>query len=244
MKHELDFSGREQLYYQIYDYMFQQIVNGVYQIGDLIPAESELVSYYNVSRATVRKAMELLANDGFIEKRRGHGTYVIDNRVKNDPTSVIAYSRDNIFDKKAAYKAVVSHTIVDAADEKVELLEVKPGTPLMRLERVRYAGEDPMYIEVNYLEHALMPEAMERDFSKESLRIYYATYCNIIWANANEKIYAVAADERTSKLLNISVGDPLILINRISYDQAGVPREYTETTFRADIYHLSISLTT
>ena len=55
MKHELDFSGREQLYYQIYDYMYQDIVTGKYQIGDLIPAESEMMAYYKVSRATVEQ---------------------------------------------------------------------------------------------------------------------------------------------------------------------------------------------
>ena len=76
MKHELDFSGREQLYYQIYDYMYQDIVTGKYQIGDLIPAESEMMAYYKVSRATVRKAMDMLADEGLIEKKRGHGTYV------------------------------------------------------------------------------------------------------------------------------------------------------------------------
>lgn len=49
MKQELDFSGREQLYYQIYDIMFQEIVNGKYAEKDLLPAESELMERYGVS---------------------------------------------------------------------------------------------------------------------------------------------------------------------------------------------------
>ena len=82
MKHELDFSGREQLYYQIYDYMYQDIVTGKYQIGDLIPAESEMMAYYKVSRATVRKAMDMLADEGLIEKKRGNTATAREWRAK------------------------------------------------------------------------------------------------------------------------------------------------------------------
>ena len=71
MKQELDFSGREQLYYQIYDIMFQEIVNGKYAEKDLLPAESELMERYGVSRATVRRAMDLLKDEGLIEKKPG-----------------------------------------------------------------------------------------------------------------------------------------------------------------------------
>ena len=91
MKHELDFSGREQLYYQIYDYMYQDIVTGKYQIGDLIPAESEMMAYYKVSRATVRKAMDMLADEGLIEKKRGHGTYVKNLKAKSDNQKIVNF---------------------------------------------------------------------------------------------------------------------------------------------------------
>ena len=53
----LDFSGKEQLYRQLYDILFQDIVNGAYAVGDLIPSESELMRQYGVSRATARKAI-------------------------------------------------------------------------------------------------------------------------------------------------------------------------------------------
>ena len=52
----LDFSGRQQLYYQLYNILFQDIISGRYQVGSLIPAESELMKTYQVSRATARKA--------------------------------------------------------------------------------------------------------------------------------------------------------------------------------------------
>ena len=71
---ELDFSGKEQLYSQLYDILFQGITSGAYKIGDYIPSESDLMKRYDVSRATARKAMELLSNNGLIEKKRGRGS--------------------------------------------------------------------------------------------------------------------------------------------------------------------------
>ena len=104
MKHELDFSGREQLYYQIYDYMYQDIVTGKYQIGDLIPAESEMMAYYKVSRATVRKAMDMLADEGLIEKKRGHGTYVKNMKAKSDNQKIVNFLREHSDGKRVASK--------------------------------------------------------------------------------------------------------------------------------------------
>ena len=70
----LDFSGKEQLYRQLYDILFQDIISGVYAVGDLIPSESELMEQYGVSRATARRAMEMLSDNGMISKRRGIGS--------------------------------------------------------------------------------------------------------------------------------------------------------------------------
>lgn len=81
----LDFSGRQQLYYQLYNLLFQDIISGKYPVGCIIPAESELMNTYHVSRATARKAMEMLANDGLVSKKRGYGTFVISAQPNTSP---------------------------------------------------------------------------------------------------------------------------------------------------------------
>lgn len=88
---ELDFSGKEQLYSQLYDILFQGITSGAYKIGDYIPSESDLMKRYDVSRATARKAMELLSNNGLIEKKRGRGSEVIANVPLSSPKRVSSY---------------------------------------------------------------------------------------------------------------------------------------------------------
>ena len=242
MKHELDFSGREQLYYQIYDYMYQDIVTGKYQIGDLIPAESEMMAYYKVSRATVRKVMDMLADEGLIEKKRGHGTYVKNLKAKSDNQKIVNFLREHSDGKRVASKKVLDKTVISADQEVLENLQLEEGAKVIRIERVRYADEKPMYIETNYLDYQWVPEALEKDFSKESLRVYYVNHCHIKLAKAEEKIYSILADERRARLLQVEEGAPLIYVKRVSYDENKIPREYVEAYYRADTYYLTVEL--
>lgn len=239
---ELDFSGKQQLYYQLYDILFQDIVNGVYAVGDLIPSESELMRQYGVSRATARKAMEMLANNGLIQKRRGYGSEVVSNRPNTSPQRVASYIKRSLSDKTVPEKRLIDAGVVPADDEAAGVLGVAPGAELYRLRRVRYSGDTPFYFEVNYFENGYLPDPLEHDFSKEALRVYISNECHIIWRRAEQCIYAVAAPAEIAGLLGIKTGDPLLYIRRISFDAGNVARELVKTYYRADLYHLEVEL--
>lgn len=238
----LDFSGREQLYYQLYSILFQDIVNGLYPIGTMIPAESELMKNYHVSRATARKSMEMLANDGLVMKKRGYGTIVIQNQPKSSPRRVVRYSKKNEVDDVIAIKKMIDKKIIQAPKEISEKLQLVDKTKVIRLKRVRYAGNEPYYIEINYYEEAYVPEVMHGEFSKASLRLFISNVYHIQWSYANQEIYSILADEEMAALLHIQPGSPLIYIKRISFDKDNIPREYVSTYYRADTYHLEIEL--
>lgn len=240
MKQELDFGGREQLYYQIYDFMYQDIVTGKYQVGDLLPAESEMTHFYKVSRATVRKAMDMLAQEGLIEKKRGQGTFVKSLKAKSDDQKIVSFLREHREETLVACKKVLEQKIVSAAGEIAEKLKIGAGAETVKIERIRYADEKPMYIETNYLDYRWAWDAMERDFSKESLRVFYVNHCHMKLARAEERIYSALADERTAELLRIKEGDPVFDVKRLSYDEKGVPREYVEACYRGDSYYLAV----
>lgn len=238
----LDFNGREQLYYQLYNILFQDIINGKYAIGSLIPAESELMKTYHVSRATARKAMEMLAQHGLVNKRQGHGTTVISHQPNNSPRRVVRYTKKNEVDHVTAIKKLVSKRILPAEQCMAEALNLPIGSELIELKRVRYADTEPFYLEINCFEKAYVPEVMNRDFSQESLRVFLSNVYHIKWYIAKQEIYSIVADETIAELLHISIGDPLIYIRRISYDADNIPREFVATYYRADKYHLEIEL--
>ena len=160
----LDFSGRQQLYYQLYNILFQDIISGRYQVGSLIPAESELMKTYQVSRATARKAMEMLANDGLVHKKRGYGTFVISAQPNTSPQRVVRYTRKNRVDHVIAVKRMINQKVMKVPADIAECLQLSDDCEVIRIKRVRYAGEEPFYLEINYFEQSFVPEVKEHDF--------------------------------------------------------------------------------
>ncbi|GCF94960.1 GntR family transcriptional regulator [Enterococcus florum] len=239
----LDFNSREQLYYQLYDLLFQGISNGTYKVGELIPSESELMKRYQVSRATARKAMEMLANDGFVKKKRGLGTVVVSTRPNHSPQRVVNYSRKNEPTSVISQKKIIHFNTIKAPKEIAQVLNLEPETDLICLKRVRYGGKEPFYLEINYFEKDYVPKILTRDFSKESLRVFLNKTYDIQWAYARQEIYAITANEEFSQLLQVETGSPLLHIKRVSYDVKDCPREYVDTYYLADKYHLEIELT-
>lgn len=239
----LDFNGREQLYYQLYDRLFQGIINGTYAVGECIPFESELMEVYQVSRSTARRSMEMLANDGFVKKQRGLGTVVISTHPKHSPQHVARYSRKRDMTDVIAQKKVIEFGVIDAPSEISDALSLNLNTPVICLKRVRVGDTEPYYLEINYFEKEYVPEMLNRDFSEESLRVYLDKTYNIQWSYATQEIFAIVAEEEIAKLLKVNVGEPLLHIKRISFDVNDVPREYVDTYYLADKYHLEIELT-
>ena len=72
-------------FHDIFLELEQQIVQGDYQPGDLLPSENQLVETYNVSRETIRKALNLLINAGYIQKKQGKGSIVLNFKKFNFP---------------------------------------------------------------------------------------------------------------------------------------------------------------
>lgn len=239
---ELDFSGKEQLYSQLYDILFQGITSGAYKIGDYIPSESDLMKRYDVSRATARKAMELLSNNGLIEKKRGRGSEVIANVPLSSPKRVSSYIKKNVDEFAVPQKRLIESGVVTMPQHVARELGLAEGTKAFCLRRVRVSGDRPFYLETIYYEDGYVPHIAERDFSKESLRAYLNNSCDIRWSRVSQKIGACVATDEQAELLGISAGAPLLNITRVSHDQQNVPREYVESFYRADLYRLEIEL--
>lgn len=239
----LDFSGRQQLYYQLYDILFQKIISGEYKEGSLLPSERELIETYEVSRATVRKAMEMLDNERLIEKRRGYGTVVINSKPKNYLSRVVNYTQKSKENQAITYKKVIAQRVIKADHKIASGLALEEGDQIIEIKRLRYSDAEPMYLETSYFEKVWVPEVLNHDFSKESLRIFLMNNYHSDWKNERQKIYSVLADEEKAKLLSIKVGDPLIFMIKLICDAGNTPREYIEIYYRADKYYLDLELT-
>lgn len=239
---ELDFSGRTQLYYQLYDILYDDIKKGVYKPGELLPTEKELIERYEISRVTVRKAMDMLLNEGIIAKRRGYGSFVQNRKLGQTLNKVLHFSNEM---EKQGYKSSSKMLInekVYANKTIAEALSIPEGTPLIHVNRLRFANDEPMCIESAFLVYDMCPSVLEHNFSEMSLRNFLYEKYNIIWKRAYQKIFAINSNSRISKDLNIKDGDPIIYIERISYTQNDKPGEYLQSYYRGDCFYLTAEL--
>lgn len=149
--------SREQLYYQLYNIVFQDITNGVYEVGDLIPSETEYMQKFSVSRATVRKAMEMLVNNGLIVRRRGCGSEVVSAKPATALRSVESCIKRLTSDHVIPIKRVVSAEMTTAGKDVADALNVRTGSSVYRLERVRCAGRLPIIARRSALPTTMRP---------------------------------------------------------------------------------------
>ncbi len=229
-------NGSDPLYKQIADDLIAKINSGVYKENELIPKEVDLAEkYYKVSRPTIRKAIELLVRDGYLERKKRKGTIVKRQKIVSEFTQMIQSYDDEMLKKGLKPKTVVLFFNKDEATEEVaEHLQINEGDPVYKLIRLRYAGGNPCVLVTTYLPFDRLPDLSNIDFSQR--RLYSVLAENGMPINyAVRRLDIVKADATTADLLNIAVNDPIYYFHTTAYTGDRIPVEFSLSKYRSDI---------
>lgn len=229
-------SSRVPFYYQLYQFLRDQIRGGVWKPDDMLPSEAELLDQYNLSRATVRQAMDLLVNDGLIYRRRGKGTFVAKPTVDQNLNRIVSFWEDMQQRGFEPGTKVLSSEVIQATEETAEILSIKPGDELASLERLRLADGEPMSIEHSLLVHQYCSGVMQEDYANNSLRQMLEDKFNLRLTYARQKVRAVPASESLAEDLKVDQNSPLLYIERVSYSDQDIPIEFLRIYHRGDRY--------
>lgn len=205
------------MYLKVHDQIKKDIFRERYPIGSLLPTEPELESEYNVSRTTIRKAMSLLEEEGYVEIKQGRGTRVLNFKAKqnfNRVTSVTEALR------RKGYTVTTKSMHIDQVPAVYPLtaeLNVKEGEPLARVQRIQLADGKPICIMVNYIPYLLVPGLEESTGTFSALYQYLEERYNFKITNTKDRIFAVSASFFDAELLDIPIGTPVLQIERTCY---------------------------
>ncbi len=239
-------SSRIPLYYQLENVLREKITSGTFASGGRIPTEIELIKQYNVSRITVRQALRSLAEDGLIERRQGRGTYVAERksaRRKFTGKIHLTGSLDELIAMGMDTPVkVLEMNLVDADTHEAELLELKAGTPIYRLKRLRMNENKPFGLIINYLPEEIGSRLTIAELSSGALLHTIESKLGYNLDNARQEIKAELSDPYVANLLDIRVGTALLSIERTVYTDKGVPVEFVHTLYRSDLYGYSVNL--
>ena len=135
-----------------------------------MPSETEMIEQFDVSRITVRQALELLVEEGLIYRRRGRGTFVAVPGIEQGLNRIVSFTEDMRRRGLHPGTEVISTSVVPATEEIAGKLQVEPGEDLARYERLRLADGEPMSVEISHLVLRYCPGDLENDYAAKPLR--------------------------------------------------------------------------
>lgn len=239
-------SSRIPLYYQLENVLREKITSGAYSGGDRLPTEIELIEEYNVSRITVRQALQALSDDGLIDRKQGRGTYVAERKSKKRKFSGTIHLTGSLDELIAMGMEtpvkVLEMNRVEADAHEAELLQIKVGTPIYRLKRLRMNENKPFGLIINYLPEEIGSRLTVAELSSGALLHTIESKLKYHLETAHQEIKAELSDPYVANLLDVRVGTALLSIERTVYTDKGVPVEYVHTLYRSDLYGYSVKL--
>ncbi|RIJ50122.1 GntR family transcriptional regulator [Maribellus luteus] len=201
-------------YRKLYEVLRKRILTGVYQEGDLLPSENELSAVYEMTRPTVRHALETLVKDGLIFKKQGKGSI-----VRKPPQNIgilsiagtasavgVRYLKTDILQKPAVQAW--------PEDFPFELSELEQESGCIYMERLRYVEEEPVFYDINHLPNIYLPRIAQRSFENKSLFEILRQNYQIEIIGGEQKLKAVKPTVKIGQLLHLKPGQPVLYMER------------------------------
>ncbi len=232
---KLDKRDNNPLYEQLYNILKQNIDDGVWREGDVIPGENDLAKTFDVSRVTVRKAVSKLAADDYVTRRRGLGTIVYQNRSSLSNFTLIRSSTHEMKEMGRPIKTMhASLTHINPSPSLIKLFNLKPGEKLYNLKRLRGYNGQPLLFSDTYLypmtEIPDQPEVIYGTLNQ------FLTDHGVCFDYFEDTVSAVKPIPKLTNLLKINDDIPLLKRERLSYGAEHQLLEYTITHYNSTLY--------
>jgi len=207
------------------------IESGSVESGQALPSERELAKLLDLSRVTVRKAITGLVKDGLLVQRQGAGTFVAERIVKSF-SKLTSFSDDLRARGLKPRSLFLDRGVGTVTPEEAMALNLSPGAAVVRLHRLRFAGDEPLAIERSVIPRAILPDP---ELVTDSL---YEAFDRLDCRprRALQRLRAVAFDAEQSRLLGLPPGSPGLFIERRGFLEDGRVVEFTCSHYRGDIY--------
>jgi GntR family transcriptional regulator len=211
-----------------------------YQKGALLPDEVTLAARLGVSRGTVRSGIGKLVFEGALERKAGIGTRVSQQPHESGIRAWRSFTLEMASKGIAVKNFRLDYRLVKASAPAADALQLEPGTPLWRIDRVRGWNGKPVLQTTSWFHPRLGMKGTE-DFS----RPLYETIekaAGVRPHHAREEFLAVSADARISKLLQVARGTPLLLRRHTVFDPGNRPFEFAEVRYVSCRFAVTLDL--
>lgn len=222
------------LYIQIAEELSAQIEARILVPGEKLLAERELSRMWGVSRMTLRQALHVLEVQGLLIRRRGVGTYVATPKIERNSNRLIPFTQGMQQKGYATSARLIALTTKKADISIARRLNVSVGTMVYYGHRLRFLNQEPVMLEKFVLLAEPFPQLETKDLETQSLYHVLKVEYGVMFRCAKQSFEAVVATAYESDLLNVPLLTPLMLEERISFDQYKRTLEYAKDLYRGD----------
>ncbi|MDZ7873865.1 MAG: GntR family transcriptional regulator [Rhizobium sp.] len=228
------------LYVKLRKMIEDAVASGRLKHGDALPAERDIAEAADISRVTVRKAIDELVEEGLLVRRRGSGTFVVKPvpRMQQPLSQLTSFTEDMRRRGMVAGSRWLGRGLFYPTAEETMMLGLVGGARVARIDRLRTANDMPIALERTSLPDDLLPDP---DRIEDSLYLCLLD-AGIRPVRANQRISAVLLKDEETKLLGVPPGSAALSVQRIAYLETGRVMEMSRALYRSDAYDLVAEL--
>lgn len=210
--------------------------------GEAIPPEPELLARFDVSRITLRKAVDDLVAEGLLVRQQGRGTFVLRPKVTHELDRITSWTEQLLALGHMPHTLHLETEEIEPPRRVAHDLELRAEEMVFVLRRLRLIYEEPLTLMVNYLPARLVPGFEQKASRRESLYETLLKDYGLAATRAVDVVETRSATDEEAKRLRIDPWDPLLCVTRVSYLADGRPLEVGLAISRGDRYQYRVEL--
>lgn len=227
-------------YKTIYNSLKKKIADGIYQENEQIPDEISLCKEFDCCRMTVKKALDILVQEGLVYRKRGQGSFVMlqgnmHHRILLQESELLGLTRS--MNGKTKSK-VLEFELMFANEKIAQILKINTNDPLYNILRLRFIDNKPCILERTYMNTNLI-SGVNLDILNHSIYDYIENHLHYKIASAQKTSRADISTDFDHKYLLLKDNEPVLEVEQIAYLDNGIPFEYSISRHRYDYFEFT-----
>lgn len=222
----------------IYKDIKQKIEANEYPYQELLPSENKMVTIYDCSRNTIRRAIAKLVEDGYVQSLHGKGVRVIYQPVDQTAFTIggiESFKESAIRNHRERYTDVIQFTEITADERLAQKTGFPPSSELYYIQRVRYLDGKALIIDINMFLRSLVP-GLTPEIAKDSIYDYIENTLGMQIVTSKRKMTVERVTEIDEKYLELNDYNCLAVVTGQTFNADGVMFEYTQSRHRPDYF--------
>jgi GntR family transcriptional regulator len=229
-------------YYKLAESLKKEINAGIFQPGDQLTPELELCQTYQMSRGTVRQAVQLLVDEGLLWREQGRGTFVRTPLARSQHFSLSSFNDEMVRQNRQPSTRVLVMEKMPASPTVANRLDLDPDTPVFHIQRLRLADGQPVALETRYLAQSLCPDLLNEDLNTQSLHGLFVNKYHIPLVRMEHVVEVRPLSAELAPLLKATPETSAFYVDRVTFTEKSgggkMPAVWFQAIYREDNYYI------